>query len=625
MRDPAPLRAAAPVPLVRGITITFQVVLWVAILFLATAFGYLHRYGAMETLIVVCLLAALWVVSSLMAPPLRHLRSWANLPMWGLLAILLFQILPVPWLETSGIRERSLGAAESVLVAGPQDFYHAHSVALSAGRYSLRPAATTWMLVAVVTAAALYWLLASSLAGRKSLRHLTWAVMLGLAPPALWVILAVAAPARRAADEVFRTSGFILILGGDSYVPALLAALPLCLAAVMRLVGWMPRRRYDQRQSRWGWLGRAGPIWAGIGWVLMGLIAAALGMSNVPVWLLAACTVLAVGIPVFWYATTARLPYRARRRPIWLAAGVMVWVLLAMGLARAAGPAHYPASSADDKLRVLIGAASSGQKWLGVGGGAVTPRAIFGFAGWPAAPGDDGDTNGYLVLRAEMGWLGFGLALAAAIGLLAHLTRAWRRAASPWPRLMMLVGVGALLANLLYFRYDASALLAPNLVALAAVLGVVSAWSVHGAAWRGREHAQFGPAHWPLVIGAVGLLGGLALAESEMLAATPSQEVNDKILHFAAFGVINLLLCYAFGPSPTAHYLKTRIIAATMLAAGMGVLTEYAQGYLTANRSFEVMDMVAGAAGAVAMALWWWVMRRAHVVGLPEPLESPDA
>ena len=61
------------------------------------------------------------------------------------------------------------------------------------------------------------------------------------------------------------------------------------------------------------------------------------------------------------------------------------------------------------------------------------------------------------------------------------------------------------------------------------------------------------------------------------------------------------------------------------MAVGIAVLTEYAQQYLTAGRSFEVTDMVAGAAGAVAMALWWWVMRRAHVVGLPESLESPDA
>jgi VanZ family protein len=156
-------------------------------------------------------------------------------------------------------------------------------------------------------------------------------------------------------------------------------------------------------------------------------------------------------------------------------------------------------------------------------------------------------------------------------------------------------------------------------------MGVVAAWSVHSGAWRGREHTQFGQAHWPLVIAAVGLLAGLGLAENEMLAATPSHDVNDKFLHFAAFGVLNLLLCYAVGPNPTARYLKTRILAATAVTAGIGVLTEYAQQYLTAGRSFEVMDMVAGAAGAVAMALWWWVMRRAHVVGLPEPLESLDA
>jgi len=170
------------------------------------------------------------------------------------------------------------------------------------------------------------------------------------------------------------------------------------------------------------------------------------------------------------------------------------------------------------------------------------------------------------------------------------------------------VGLGAVAANLVYFESDATALMAPNLLALAAVLGLTVAWGAHGADWRPRQLRQLAPAHWPFVIGAVGLTAMLGLAEQDMLAPTGPQ-VSDKLLHFGTFAVISLLLCYALGPQPTTHYLRTRIFLAVVGTALLGVAVECGQLVFAGSRSFEWLDIAANGAGAGLMGLMWWVFQ----------------
>ncbi|MCX5655180.1 MAG: VanZ family protein, partial [Planctomycetota bacterium] len=122
------------------------------------------------------------------------------------------------------------------------------------------------------------------------------------------------------------------------------------------------------------------------------------------------------------------------------------------------------------------------------------------------------------------------------------------------------------------------------------------------------------------VIGAIGLLASLSTAENEMINTAQGVDFNDKLMHYGAMAVLNLLLCYALNRRPTTRLLRTRIVAATVFVALLAVGIEYAQRYLTQGRSFEVMDIVAGSAGAVAIGLWWYVVRRSHVV---EPSELP--
>lgn len=176
-----------------------------------------------------------------------------------------------------------------------------------------------------------------------------------------------------------------------------------------------------------------------------------------------------------------------------------------------------------------------------------------------------------------------------------------------------MVGLGALAANLLYFRTDAVALLAPNLLVLGCVLGVVTAWAGQGANWRTAGGWAFRRSDWPLFFGALGLLSALGLAENEMLAPGATDPwISDKILHFGAFVVLTLLLCSALGRHPTWGRPGPRAMLAVLAAATLGVLLEFAQRYLTHGRSFEGLDMAASIAGACLMGFLWWLMRKSQ-------------
>ena len=615
-----PAAPGVPTPMARAVSAAYQIVLWLTLVLIVTIFGHLHRYGGMDLLLLVCTLMVFWVVASLVVMPLTYIRTWANPFLWFFLGLVLFQFLPILRVDGIVLDQPALGPSDSLLVAGVPEPASNRPGMLPVGRYSLRPVPTAGVFMLLAAACGLYWLVSSSLVGRKKIRRATWAVVLGIVSIAFWVILAGAAPPAREGPGVFHRFGPLQIFGGDSLAPALIAGLPLAVAVVLRLLGWMPRRRLPQRQTGRGWLGRAAPVWSLIGVLMLGLIAAAIGMSNIPWRLSVASVLVSVGFVFVGFATDAPT-YRSRRRGVVFAASALVWILAAMAIGYWAGPPHQPAASANADLEALTRGLTGWRAALGVGAGAVSPHVIFGSTGWPTAPDQGVDTNGYLLLLAETGWVGWTAVIAGAVALVAFLARAWHRAESPWPRTMMRVGIGALVANLLYFRFDASAVLAPNLLALAAVLGIVTAWAAHGAAWRHRRAREYGWAQWPAVVGATGLLMSLSTAESEMIESVEGVDFNDKAMHFGAFAVLCLLLCYALNRRATLWRLRTRILAATLFVSLLAVAIEYAQRYLTEGRSFEVLDMVAGSAGAVTVGVWWYVIRRSHVA---EPSELPS-
>jgi VanZ family protein len=65
-------------------------------------------------------------------------------------------------------------------------------------------------------------------------------------------------------------------------------------------------------------------------------------------------------------------------------------------------------------------------------------------------------------------------------------------------------------------------------------------------------------------------------------------QINDKILHFAAYMVLALL--------PAMHERRPLVVAAAVGAAALGVALEFGQ-LISGWRDFEVADMIADAMG----------------------------
>jgi len=616
MREGSPASMASPAPLHRAVRLLFRLTLGAALLLAPTLFGGLHRLGGFVLLFLVCLLHAFWVVCAVLGSTLWHLKSWANVLVWCLLGLVLFQTLPLPLAGVLTGGDPPVGVGSGVLIEPPRPAGRCRAATPALVRYSLRPGPSTGVLMAIAAATGLYWLVSSALPGRKSARWVTWSAVLGLGVLAYWVVMARIGSIRPP-PGLSRLVGPVLVLGGDSLAPALLAALPACLLVVVRLLGWLPRRAPARRESRWGWLDRAGTVRIGIALALTGLVATGLGLCHVPRHVLVVCVVLAVGFVLAGYVVVGPA-HLGLRRPVGLALSLGLWVALGLWIGTlVAGPGH-PETHADASLEALLDSVPVHRQALGLGAGAVSPRAAFGRAGWPAAVGADVDTDGFLLLRAEVGWVGLVLVLAGAVAFGSRtLSALWRRR-GPWSRMAVLAGFGALSANLLYFRFDASALLVPNLLALATVLGVVAAWTAHGAHWRPDRREELGESHWPLVVAAVGLLGALGLAENQMLEVGGGGINADKVLHLGTFAVVSLLLCYALGPKPTTHYLKSRLLLALVVTGGLGALLECGQWLLTEGRSFEWLDMAANGFGAGMIVLLWWVVRR----GQAAPVET---
>jgi VanZ family protein/energy-converting hydrogenase Eha subunit A len=582
-----------------------------AMVFLPTVFGTLHRYGCFDLLVAVWLLLVAWAVSSFVGAPLEHPRAWLNLCLWGVLAMVLLQVLPMPLVDGVG-RTPAIGPLAGVMTDQTIEAGPARNIALPVGRYSLRTAATVGTVVILAGASGLYWLTASAVTGRRRLRWTTWAVLAGAALLAYSGVLADFDSTSRSAEGVARLRGPVTVLGGDSLVPALLAALPLTLAVVLRTLGRMPRRAPHQRESRWGWLNRVAFIGPFVALPLTAVIAAALGMSNVPRPILAVCVTLSAGFVLVGYLLAGPGP-KEQRRAVLIALALAVLVLASVWVGSEAGRERQPAAGAAGRIAALIDAMPTERTLFGIGAGGISPRAVFGLPGWPAAPGDDRDTDGYLVLWAELGCVGIGLVALTVVAAALFMVRTWRRSRGPWPRTAAMVGLGALAANLVYFRDDAVALLVPNLLVLAAVFGVVAAWAGQGTLWRSSPMWPRGRSSWPLFAGALGLLAVLGLAENEMLSASSeAPEVSDKFLHFGTFAVLTLLLCASLARRSGGGRLAAPAALAVLAMVTMGVLLEYAQRYLTHGRAFEIDDMLASAGGSFLMGVGWWLMRRSQ-------------
>jgi VanZ family protein len=607
--------------LARVVAGAFQAALLACLVLAPTVFGGLHRYGSTGLLLLVGLVVGFWVVSSLWGPPLRYVRSAANLALWLLLLLVLAQVLPLPRGGPIGDTIRGLGLPTDLLVNGGFELPLGHRV-LPVDHYSLRPDSTLGVLLAALSAASLYWTVASTILGRKAILRLMWAALVGIALLALWTVLACVRPAGSPADGVFSRLPGVPVWGGDSLVPSLLAGLPLGVMLALRPLGWLPRRSPWQRQNRWGWLvrpGFAGPLAA---MLLLAGIAVALGMSHASPAVMLAAALVSITC-VFLYYIHARRPRGVSAgRAAFLVLVLTVWIaggLLAGAAVRSPAP---PETSVSERVTALADAVPWPRSLFGIGAGAISSREAFGPPAGSGAPGPSHRAGGWELVRAEIGPAGLLLAAGAAAALALSIVRAGRKVRSAWPHLATGVGLGVLASSALYFAYDASALLVPNLLVLAAVLGAVTAWRTHAGHWHPAQAADLAPAHWPMVAGALVLLAAMGVADSDMVNKV-GPEPWDKAMHFSGFGLLALVLAYALGPSVTLRLLKTRILAAWVIAIGLGIALEYGQRYFALGRAFEVGDMKADALGATIMVVAWWIFRRGQASAPPpEPADE---
>jgi VanZ family protein len=80
----------------------------------------------------------------------------------------------------------------------------------------------------------------------------------------------------------------------------------------------------------------------------------------------------------------------------------------------------------------------------------------------------------------------------------------------------------------------------------------------------------------------------------------------DKIAHFGIYAIWCFLILYAWKGNSRRSELA-RMWITFLVAAMTGVLLEFGQATLTMGRSFEIADMVANAAGALAGVVFWRV------------------
>ncbi len=80
---------------------------------------------------------------------------------------------------------------------------------------------------------------------------------------------------------------------------------------------------------------------------------------------------------------------------------------------------------------------------------------------------------------------------------------------------------------------------------------------------------------------------------------------QDKLLHFAAYALMAVLICRALAASSAPRRTALRLaLTAVLLSSLYGASDEFHQA-LVAGRSAEVLDWIADVAGSLAGAMAW--------------------
>lgn len=125
---------------------------------------------------------------------------------------------------------------------------------------------------------------------------------------------------------------------------------------------------------------------------------------------------------------------------------------------------------------------------------------------------------------------------------------------------------------------------------------------------------HYGPALFMLA--AIPALSLLPAGLFKPLSSTPSLPGADKIIHALLYAVLTLACFRALTPAARCRWQAAAAIAAA--AALYGLAMEFCQRYLTSTRSFDILDAVANAAGALVCSVAACAFNRRKYDAIPQ-------
>jgi VanZ family protein len=121
---------------------------------------------------------------------------------------------------------------------------------------------------------------------------------------------------------------------------------------------------------------------------------------------------------------------------------------------------------------------------------------------------------------------------------------------------------------------------------------------------------------WPVLAYMAAIFGASSLSH----VPSPPAGLSDKQVHFALYAGLASVILRALAGGSWRRVSLGVSLGAALIATTYGVLDEFHQ-LLVPGRSFEILDMVANALGALlaAVTLWTWgIIRPRNPPGAPD-------
>ena len=125
-----------------------------------------------------------------------------------------------------------------------------------------------------------------------------------------------------------------------------------------------------------------------------------------------------------------------------------------------------------------------------------------------------------------------------------------------------------------------------------------------------KKIQQYFRTKWPAIIWSVIIFLLLVMPPINLNNEKPLAFSGvDKAIHFFLFGMMVWLWgYYQLQLTSSGRFFRKKLVTIVIVATLYGIAMEYVQGWV--GRDFDVWDMVADAAGAVAVGSWLFIQKR---------------